>query len=428
MDLFSMQAQRDRDSEAPLAYRMRPRTLDEVIGQQDVIGQGTVLRRAIEADKLVSVIFFGPPGTGKTSLAEVIAHTTKARFETLNAVTAGIADIRKVVSDAKEERNLYGRKTVLFIDEIHRFNKSQQDALLPYVEAGDVTLIGATTENPYFEVNPALVSRSHVIRLHPLSDAEMRVLLKRALEDSERGLGMLGAKLTESAESVFVRYAAGDGRRALNSLELAALTSPMGEDGGVLIDEEAARNSIQERKVLYDTSGEEHYDTISAFIKSVRGSDPDAAVLWLAKMLAAGEDPRFIARRLVISASEDIGNADPYGLPLAVAALQAVQTVGMPEARIALAQATTYLARAKKSNAAYNAINQALADVKNGLPLTVPAHLRGTGYSGAEKLGSGVGYLYPHDFPGHYVEQNYWPQGVAPRKYYKEDGGEEPNE
>lgn len=417
-----MKAEREREEQAPLAHRMRPRTLDEVVGQEQVIGPGTMLRQSIEADRLVSVILFGPPGSGKTTLAQVIANTTKARFVSLNAVTSGVADIRDVVQAAKEERSFYSRKTVLFIDEIHRFNKVQQDALLPFVEAGVVVLIGATTENPYLQVNAALVSRSHVFRLEPISDVAMRDLLARALANRDRGLGQMQATLTSAAEDVFIRYAAGDARRALNALELAVLSCPVDANGRVVVDEPEALLSVQERKVVYDKSGEEHYDTISAFIKSIRGSDPDAAVLWLAKMLAAGEDPRFIARRLVISASEDIGNADTKALPLAMAALQAVSAIGMPEARIILAQATTYLASARKSNAAYKAVNQALEDVAEGVPLRVPAHLRGTGYRGAESLGSGVGYLYPHDYPGHYVAQNYWPEGVKPKAYYREDG------
>ncbi|MBX5436659.1 MAG: replication-associated recombination protein A [Alicyclobacillaceae bacterium] len=419
MDLFEWGSQQEQAAEAPLAYRMRPRTLDELVGQEQVVGPGTLLRRAIEADRLMSVILFGPPGSGKTTLAQVIANRTKARFETLNAVTAGIADIRRVVEQAREERTLYRRRTVLFIDEIHRFNKAQQDALLPHVEAGLLVLIGATTENPYFQVNAALLSRSLVFRLSPLPDDDVRTLIRRALADAERGLGRMQATLTPEAESVLVRYAAGDARRALNALELAVLSAPVGPDGRVTVDADGARASIQERQVVYDTAGDEHYDTISAFIKSVRGSDADAAVLWLAKMLEAGEDPRFIARRLVILASEDIGNADPHALPLAVAALHALEAVGMPEGRIPLAQATTYLAKAPKSNASYVAINEAMADVRAGIPLRVPAHLRGTGYAGAEKLGSGLGYKYPHDYPGHRVEQNYWPEGVEPRTYYR---------
>jgi putative ATPase len=423
MDLFQFANEQENEQSAPLAHRMRPQSLDEVVGQAHIVGPGSLLRRAIEADRLSSVIFFGPPGTGKTTLAEVIAKSTKARFEKLNAVSSGVSDIRNVIQKAQDERSMYGRKTVLFIDEIHRFNKSQQDALLPYVESGLIILIGATTENPYFEVNPALVSRSHIFRLNPLSDEDLKGLLYKALADKERGLGRLEAELTEEAATVIVRYAAGDARRALNALELAALSAQVDAFGRVVIGESEARASIQERRVLYDKSGDEHYDTISAFIKSVRGSDPDAAVLWLAKMLVAGEDPMFIARRLIILASEDVGNADPHALPLAVAGMQAVQAIGMPEARIVLAQVTTYLARAPKSNAAYKAINSAIQDVEAGMPLVVPTHLRGTGYSGAEKLGSGVGYLYPHDFPGHWVKQNYWPEGVEPKPYYDEQAG-----
>ena len=420
MDLFDMAAEREQTDSAPLAYRMRPETLDEFVGQEEVVGPGTLLRRAIEADRLSSVIFYGPPGTGKTTLAQVIAKSTKARFATLNAVSAGVADIREVVRSAQDERSMYHRNTVLFIDEIHRFNKAQQDALLPYVEQGLLTLIGATTENPYFQVNPALVSRSHVFRLQPLGEQELRNLLRRALGDEDRGLGLMRASVTPEAEEVLVRGASGDARRLLNTLELAVLSTGMQADGSVVVTREDALSSIQSRQVVYDTSGDEHYDTISAFIKSVRGSDPDAAVLWLAKMLAAGEDPRFIARRLMISASEDIGNADPMGLVIATSALTAVQHIGMPEARIILAQVTTYLASAPKSNAAYNAVNRALADIEQGLALNVPPHLRGTGYQGAAALGSGVGYKYPHDYPGHIVEQNYWPVGVEPRKYYQE--------
>lgn len=419
-----MQANQQQEQEAPLAYRMRPKTLDDVVGQQDIVGPGTVLRRAIEADRLTSVIFFGPPGTGKTTLAQVIAAATKARFETLNAVAAGVADIRQVLQTAKDERALYGRKTVLFIDEIHRFNKAQQDALLPHVESGLLTLIGATTENPYFEVNPALVSRSHVFRLNPLHDEQLQTLLRRALMDTSTGLGRHRAQLAPDAEALMIRWSAGDARRLLNALELAVLSAPVGADGQVVVGLEDAQASIQQRQVLYDKGGDEHYDTISAFIKSVRGSDADAAILWLAKMLAAGEDPRFIARRLMILASEDVGNADPFALPLAVAAFQTAQAIGMPEARITLAQATTYLATAPKSNAAYVAINEAMTDVQNGLPLQVPAHLRGTGYAGASKLGSGMGYLYPHDYPGHVVTQNYWPQDVPAKVYYRAAGDE----
>ncbi|CAM3731095.1 replication-associated recombination protein A [Alicyclobacillus pomorum] len=418
MDLFDFAGEAEQSATAPLAHRMRPQTLDDIVGQTSVVGPGSPLRKAIERDLLMSVILYGPPGTGKTSLAQVIAHATKARFETLNAVTAGVADIRQVVQRATDERSLYRRKTVVFIDEIHRFNKAQQDALLPYVEQGTIVLIGATTENPYFQVNPALVSRSHVYRLDPLSDEDIRTLLERALRDEANGLGRHQAEVSEEALDALVKYSGGDARRALNALEMAVLTAPVQSDGRVTVDLEHVRESVQGRQVLYDTRGDEHYDTISAFIKSVRGSDPDAAILWLAKMLAAGEDPRFIARRLVILAAEDVGNADPQGLQMATAALHAVQAIGMPEARIVLSQVTTYLACAPKSNAAYVAINKALADVESGIRLQVPPHLRGSGYSGAKELGSGVGYIYPHDHPEEAKAQSYWPLGTEPRVYY----------
>lgn len=418
MDLFSFGAEAERQQNAPLAYRMRPQTLDEVVGQADVVGPGTMLRRMVDRDRLMSLIFFGPPGCGKTTLAEVIAHVTKAAFVTLNAVSSGVADIRRTVEEAKESQSMYSRRTVVFIDEIHRFNKAQQDALLPHVEAGLVTLIGATTENPFIQVNPALVSRSHIVRLSPLSDEALGSLLDRALQDMERGLGSMHATIDEDAKAWLVQCAGGDARRALNALEMAAFAAAPDASGYVRITKADAESVLGERQVLYDRNGDEHYDTISAFIKSVRGSDPDAAILWLAKMIHAGEDPRFIARRLMISASEDIGNADPHALSVAVAAFHAVEQIGMPEGRIILAQATTYLASAPKSNAAYNAINKALADIENGLPLRVPRHLRGSSYQGAKRLGHGEGYLYPHDYEGHYVEQDYWPEGATPRTYY----------
>ncbi|MCL6636311.1 MAG: replication-associated recombination protein A [Alicyclobacillus sp.] len=402
---------------------MRPRTLDELVGQEEVIGPGSALRRAAQTGQLRSVILYGPPGTGKTALANVLAAAVQARFVQLNAVTAGVAELRQVIQQARDERALYNRQTVLFIDEIHRFNKAQQDLLLPHVEQGLLTLVGATTENPSFAVNAALLSRSQVYRLQPLSAAAIRQLLERALRDPERGLGAWQAVVENAALDWLAQAAAGDARRALNALEWAVTTAPLGPDGRAQVDLQQMRTCLQQRTVLYDSAGDEHYDTISAWIKAVRGSDPDAAVLWLAKMLTAGEDPLFIARRLVILAAEDIGLADPQALPLAVATLHAVQAIGMPEARIPLAEATIYLARANKSNAAYQAINAAMRDVEQGLPLTVPAHLRGTGYAGAAALGSGVGYLYPHDYPGHWVEQNYWPVGVAPRRYVpREDG------
>jgi putative ATPase len=425
MDLFSFADAKEQDSSAPLAYRMRPTKLDEVVGQEHVIGKGTLLRRAIEADRLHSVIFYGPPGTGKTTLAEVIANATSARFEKLNAVTSGVADLRKTVEVAQNERSLYGRRTVLFVDEIHRFNKAQQDALLPHVERGLIILVGATTENPYFSVNSALLSRSHLFQLFPLTNTDIEAILLRALSDGERGLLQMRATITDGAISVFVHHAKGDARRALNALELAVMSAPVRSDGTVLVDEEDAGNSIQSPTVLYDKTGDEHYDTISAFIKSVRGSDADAALLWLAKMIVAGEDPMFIARRLVILASEDIGNADSGGLSVAVAGLQAVLQIGMPEGRIILAQVTTYLAKAKKSNASYKGINEAIKDVESGVSLKVPPYLQSSNYAGARDLGHGIGYLYPHDFPGHFVEQDYWPMDAQKKNYYVWNESEE---
>jgi putative ATPase len=424
MDLFSMASEREREETAPLAFRMRPRTLDEVVGQREIVGKGQLLRRMVEADRLQSIILYGPPGTGKTTLAEIIANQTKARFQKLNAVTAGVADIRKTVEEATQERNMYHRKTVLFVDEIHRFNKSQQDALLPHVEAGLLVLVGATTENPYFEVNSALVSRSHIFHLQPLEPDDIVEILDRAVKDDVRGLGKSGVLVDVDALEWIARQSGGDARRALNVLELATLSSVVQADGHAHVTLHEVENALQTTGgVRYDKSGDEHYDTISAFIKSVRGSDPDAALLWLAKMIAGGEDPAFIARRLMILASEDVGNADPYALSLAVAGWQATMAIGLPEARIVLGQVTTYLATAPKSNAAYNGINAALQDVRSGVSLTVPPHLRGTGYRGAEKLGHGVGYKYPHDYPGHFVEQDYWPEGMIRKHYYRE--GEE---
>lgn len=418
MDLFSFQAQQDQNRMAPLAARMRPRRIDELIGQQEILGPGKLLRRAIESDQLHSIILYGPPGTGKTTIAKIVAGYTQSIFSTLNAVTAGIADIRQVVEQGKENFAMYCRRTVLFIDEIHRFNKVQQDALLPHVEDGTIILIGATTENPFFEVNAALLSRSQVFPVKPLTPDELRLIAKRALEDPERGLGGFQVSLEKEALDHLIRYADGDARRLLNALELAVLSTEPGEDGKIHIDLATAEESIQQRAVQYDKSGDQHYDTISAFIKSIRGSDPDAALYWLAKMIAAGEDPLFIARRIVISASEDIGNADPQALQVAVAAYHAVESIGMPEGRIPLAQAVTYLASAPKSNASYQGINQALEDVRNGMSLQVPIHLRDAHYKGAKGLGHGKGYLYPHDYPGHMVAQQYLPDELNDRRYY----------
>jgi len=398
---------------------MRPRSLDEVVGQEHIIGPGTVLRTAIENDDLTSMIFWGPAGCGKTALAQVIADHTSCRFEPFSAVVSGVPEMRKVIQRAKELRRATGRRTILFVDEIHRFNKAQQDALLPHVEDGTVILIGATTENPYFEVNSPLLSRSRIFRFEPLSDEHVRTLVERALADKERGLGGRNIRIDEDALNHIVDVAGGDARNALNALELAAKVAPRNESGERVIDLKTAEQAIQKRVLKYDKDGDNHYDTISAFIKSMRGSDPDAAVYWLARMLAAGEDPKFIARRIVIQAAEDVGNADPMALVVATAAAEAVQFVGLPEAQIPLAQAAIYLACAPKSNACYIAINRANKDVTERKAPPVPKHLRGTGYPGAKELGHGEGYLYPHDYPGHYVEQQYLPEDAASGVYYE---------
>lgn len=416
-DLFSQAGEETRQANAPLAARLRPRTLDEYIGQSHILGEGKLLRRAIEADRVQSLILYGPPGTGKTTLARVIAGSTKTYFTDLNAVTSGVNDIRQVVQEAKSKLDMYGQRTTLFIDEIHRFNKAQQDALLPYVEDGTIILIGATTENPFFEVNAALLSRSQIFQLNPLTEDELRRIVEMAISDRERGFGNLVIHFDEDAITHLLRFSEGDARRLLNALELAIITTPPQPNGEIQITLQIAVESIQRRAVRYDKSGDNHYDTISAFIKSIRGSDPDAAVYWLARMIDAGEDPKFIARRLVIHASEDIGNADPIALQVAIAAFQAVEFVGLPEARLSLAQATTYLASAPKSNASYNAINHALDYVRQHGHGDVPAHLRDSSYKGASKLGHGVGYLYPHSYPGAFVEQRYLPVGVEQRFY-----------
>ena len=406
------------DPGAPLAARMRPRSLDEFVGQSAIVGPGTLLRRAIEGDRLPSCIFWGPPGCGKSTLARIVAQSTRSAFESLSAVTSGVADVRKLIDRARERRR-FGRKTILFVDEIHRWNKAQQDALLPHVEDGTITLIGATTENPYFEVNTPLISRSRIFRFERLTDEDVLALLRRAIQDRERGLGASQVAVDEDALRHLVQVAGGDVRTALNALETAVTTvaEAEGEDRRVTL--EVAEDAIQQRALSYDRAGDEHYDTISAFIKSVRGSDPDAALYWLAKMIAAGEDPRFIARRLVILASEDVGNADPMGLVLANAAAQAVLFVGMPEGQLILAQATTYLAAAPKSNASTAAIGRALEDVRTRGPAPVPLHLRSTAYPGAKALGSGQGYLYPHDYPGGWVKQEYAPESARSGPYYE---------
>ena len=417
-NLFTNAAEEHFDAFAPLAARMRPRSLDELVGQTHLVGPSGPLRNLITADRLGSVVLWGPAGTGKTSLAGVIASASKSRFVTLSAVSGTVADVRRSISEAKEALGATGRKTILFIDEIHRFNKAQQDALLPAVERGEVTLIGATTENPYFSVNSPLLSRSLVFRLEPLSRTDVVTLLERALQDPERGLGGSGVSVDDAAVTYIVDRSGGDARVALNALEATvAAALAAGQDEAT---EETAASALQQPLIRYDKSGDAHYDAISAFIKSMRGSDPDAAVWWLAGMLEAGEDPRFIARRMVILASEDIGNADPTALLVAVAAFQALEYVGLPEARLNLSQAAIYLATAPKSNASMVAIARATEDVQRMGAGEVPPHLRGTGYPGAKKLGHGKGYLYPHDYPEGWVSQQYLPDGAAAgRRYYE---------
>ncbi|MGA2192379.1 MAG: replication-associated recombination protein A [Nitrospirota bacterium] len=401
------------ETNSPLAWRMRPKDIGEFVGQGHILGPGKMLRRMIEADRISSVILYGPPGSGKTALAHVIANRTKAVFEPINAVTSGVADIRRIASSAVREREMSGRKTILFIDEIHRFNRAQQDALLPDVERGNIILIGASTANPFFSVIPALSSRSQIFELRPLSPKDLSVLIDRALTDRDRGLGEYNVELSDDAREFIISRAEGDARRALNAIEVGSITTKPDKADKVRYDIAVAEESIQKKAVVYEE--DEHYDTISAFIKSLRGSDPDAAVYWLAKMLYAGEDPLFIARRLIIAASEDVGNADPRALLVAVAALRAIEHVGMPEGRIALAQAVTYIASAPKSNAAYMALESANKDVAEGIVLPVPGHLKDASYKGAGRLGRGKGYKYPHDYPGHWVEQEYLPEK---RSYY----------
>ena len=417
MDLFDYMKEQTLENESPLASRMRPVTLEEVAGQEHIIGKDKLLYRAIKADKLGSVIFYGPPGTGKTTLAKVIANTTSARFKQINATVAGKKDMEEVVKEAQQHLGMYGKKTILFVDEIHRFNKGQQDYLLPFVEDGTLILIGATTENPYFEVNSALLSRSIVFELKPLGKEDICKILERAVSDCERGMGSYHAVLHEDAKSFLADIAGGDARAALNALELGILTTQKSEDGKIHIDLETASQCIQKRVVRYDKTGDNHYDTTSAFIKSMRGSDPDAAVFYLAKMLYAGEDIKFIARRIMICAAEDVGNADPQALQVAVAAAQAVERLGMPEAQIPLAQAVTYVASAPKSNAAYMAIAEAMEAVKN-TKTTVPVHLQDAHYKGASKMGHGAGYKYAHDYPNHYVKQQYMPSELQDRVFY----------
>lgn len=418
MDLFDYMREKTSQKESPLASRLRPTTLEEVVGQQHIIGKDKLLYRAIKADKLGSLIFYGPPGTGKTTLAKVIANTTSAEFQQINATVAGKKDMEEVVQKAKNNKGMYGKKTILFVDEIHRFNKGQQDYLLPFVEDGTLILIGATTENPYFEVNGALISRSSVFELKPLEKEDVKILLKRAVYDEQKGMGSYRAEVKEEALEFLADISGGDARNALNAIELGILTTERSEDGKIHITIEVAEECIQKRVVRYDKTGDNHYDTISAFIKSLRGSDPDAAVYYLAKMLYAGEDIKFIARRLMISASEDVGNADPNALTVAVSAAQAVERIGMPEARLILAQAATYIASAPKSNASYIAIDRAFENVKQ-YKTTVPVHLQDAHYKGASKLGHGIGYKYAHDYPNHYVQQQYLPDEIKEMKFYE---------
>lgn len=418
MDLFDYMRETTKKKESPLASRLRPKTLEEVVGQQHIIGKDKLLYRAIKADKLSSIIFYGPPGTGKTTLAKVIANTTSANFTQINATVAGKKDMEEVVRQAKDNQGMYGKKTILFVDEIHRFNKGQQDYLLPFVEDGTLILIGATTENPYFEVNGALISRSSIFELKPLEKEDIRKLIMRALTDEERGMGSYHAIIDEDALEFLADICGGDARNALNAIELGVLTTERSEDGKIHITIDVVSECIQKRVVRYDKGGDNHYDTISAFIKSMRGSDPDAAVFYLAKMLYAGEDVKFVARRIMICASEDVGNADPMAISVAVAAAQAVERVGMPEAQIILSQAVLYVATAPKSNSAVNAIMAANAAVR-AHKTTVPSHLQDAHYKGSANLGRGTGYKYAHDYPNHYVEQQYLPEEIKDMQFYE---------
>jgi putative ATPase len=419
MDLFDFSTDVQSGMTSPLANRMRPRTINEFVGQDHIIGEGKLLRRAIEADRLSPMIFYGPPGTGKTTLAKVIANSTSAYFAQLNAVTSGVADIRKITAESGERRKFENQRTVLFIDEIHRFNKSQQDALLPYVEDGTIILVGATTESPMFEINQALLSRSRLFRFEPLTDNHIEKIIHIAIQDEERGFGRYHLEISEGAVDHLVNVSNGDARTALNALELAAITTNPDADGKIKITLEIAEESIQQRTLKYDKDGDNHYDTISAFIKSIRGSDPNGALYWLAKMIYAGEDPRFIARRIIVHAAEDIGLADPNALLIAQAAAHSVEYVGMPEARIPLAEAVLYLATAPKSNAVISGIDQALEIVKNERSGDVPIHLRDAHYKGAKELGNGSGYQYPHDYPEGYVAQQYLPDRLINKKFYQ---------
>ena len=419
MDLFDYMRASTHEQESPLASRMRPTTLDEVVGQKHIIGKDKLLYRAIKADQLGSIIFYGPPGTGKTTLAKVIANTTSASFRQINATVAGKKDMEDVVKEAKDALGMYGKKTILFVDEIHRFNKSQQDYLLPYVEDGTLILIGATTENPYFEVNGALLSRSRIFELKALEQEDVKELILRAVRDEKKGMGSYHAVIDDEAADFLADVSGGDARAALNAVELGVLTTERDQaDGLIHITLEVAQECIQKRAVRYDKDGDNHYDTISAFIKSMRGSDPDAAVYYLARMLYAGEDIKFIARRIMICAAEDVGNADPQALTVAVSAAQAVERIGMPEAQIILSQAVLYVATAPKSNSACNAVFEAMDAVKNQRSMPVPAHLQDSHYGGSAKLGHGIGYKYAHNYPNHYVKQQYLPDGMEGQVFY----------
>ena len=419
MDLFEYMRQNNMEKESPLAARMRPVTLEEVVGQQHIIGKDKLLYRAIKADKLSSIIFYGPPGTGKTTLAKVIANTTSAQFKQINATASGKKDMEEVIKKAKEDQGMYGKRTILFIDEIHRFNKGQQDYLLPFVEDGTIILIGATTENPYFEVNGALISRSVIFELQPLGIEDIKQLLTKAVYDKDKGMGTYDAVIDENAMEFLAELSGGDARHALNAIELGIMTTQRSEDGKIHITLEVAQECIQKRVMRYDKNGDSHYDTISAFIKSMRGSDPDAAVYYLARMLYAGESVTFIARRIMICAAEDVGNADAMALVVAVNASLAVERIGMPEAQIVLAQAVSYVASAPKSNAAVNAIGDAFNTVTETGNLPIPPHLQDAHYKGAKKMGRGTGYKYAHDYKNNYVNQQYLPDKLEGREFYR---------
>lgn len=422
MEIFEYMRSANMEKEAPLAARMRPRTLDEVVGQEHIIGKDRLLYRAIRADKISSVIFYGPPGTGKTTLAKVIANSTSAEFTQINATVAGKKEMEEAVAKARELRGMYGKRTILFIDEIHRFHKGQQDYLLPFVEDGTILLIGATTENPYFEVNGALISRSAIFELKPIPPEAVKELIRKAVYDTERGMGAYDAVIDEDAVDFLAKLSGGDARHALNAVELGIMTTDRGEDGKIHITVEVAQECIQRRRIRYDKTGDNHYDTISAFIKSMRGSDPDAAVYYLARMLYAGEQVAFIARRIMICAAEDVGNADPQALAVAVNASLAVERIGMPEAQIILAQAAAYVACAPKSNSSSGAIFEAMRTVEETGSLPIPSHLQDAHYKGAAKLGHGTGYKYAHDYPNHYVEQQYLPYELTGKEFYSPSG------